>query len=441
MRRRLLIGLGLLVALVGAGYAAAWAMGARPLEAVAGLVAGARPPIVVGLLHSQTGPLSISEKSLIDAEILALEEINARGGVAGRPLKGEIADGRSDPVAFAEQARRLIEEKKASVLVGGWTSECRKAMLAVVEEKGSLLIFPSNFEGIERSPNVVYSGGSANQVFPPAVRWCVDALKARKFFVVGTEELWSRCVAEVTKDAIKASAREVVGESYLPMVGGDVDALVGAIRAAGPDVVLNMLVGDSNVPLYAAMRRAGLSAEKLPVVAFNIAEDELRQFPPAEVTGHYAAWSYFQSIDRPESREFVRKFKARYGDHRAVSDSMVAAHNGVMIWAQAATEAETGDPKAVLEHLDRQSLDAPEGIVTIDPESRVAWRPSFVGRIEANAQFAVVWSIPKPIHPVPYVATRSRVQWHALLDELKAKWGGRWSASGPIHPGPAPPPR
>src|SRR4051812_3133274 len=155
MRRRLLIGLGLLVALAGVGYAAAWAMGARPLEAIAGLVAGTRPPILVGLLHSQTGPLSISEKSLVDSEILALEEINARGGVAGRPLKWEIADGRSDPVAFAEQARRLIEEKKASVLVGGWTSECRKAMLAVVEEKGSLLIFPSNFEGIERSPNVV----------------------------------------------------------------------------------------------------------------------------------------------------------------------------------------------------------------------------------------------------------------------------------------------
>ena len=148
-------------------------LGARPAEAVAGLVAATRPPIVVGLLHSQTGPLAISEKSLIDAEILALEEINARGGVAGRPLKWEIADGRSDPVDLRGAGRRLIDERKASVLVGGWTSECRKAMLAVVEEKESLLIFPSNFEGIERSSHIVYFGGSANQVFPPAVRWCV----------------------------------------------------------------------------------------------------------------------------------------------------------------------------------------------------------------------------------------------------------------------------
>jgi urea transport system substrate-binding protein len=200
MRRRLLIGLGLLAVLAGVGSAVAWGLGARPLEAIAGLVAGARPPIIIGLVHSQTGPLAISEMSLIDAEILAIEEVNARGGIAGRPLRWEIADARSDPAAFAEQARRLIDEKKASVLIGGWTSECRKAMLAVVEEKGSLLIFPSNFEGIERSPHIVYSSGSANQVFPPTVRWCVDALKARKFFVVGTEEVWSRCVAEVSKD-------------------------------------------------------------------------------------------------------------------------------------------------------------------------------------------------------------------------------------------------
>src|SRR6185437_7095224 len=269
-----------------------------------------------------------------------------------------------------------------------------------------------------------------------------DALKARRFFAVGTEEIWSRCVAEMAKDAVKASACEVVGESYLPMVGGDVEALVKAIQAAKPDVVLNMLVGDSNIPFYEAMRRAGLSADKLPVMAFNIAEDELRQFPPADVTGHYAAWSYFQSIDRPESREFVRKFKERYRDeNRVVSDSMVAAHNGVMIWAQAAHEAETGDPKVVLEHFDRQSLDAPEGVVTIDPESRVAWRPCYVGRIRADGQFDVVWSLAKPNHPETYVSTRSKAQWHVLLDELKAKWGGRWSSSEPIHPNPTPPVR
>ena len=441
MRRWLLVGFVLVTGLVAIDQVVAQVRGSRPIVPFSELIAERRAPIMVGLIHSKTGPLAISEQSLIDAEILALEEINARGGVAGHLLDWEIADARSNPVTCAEQARRLIDERKASVLVGGWTSECRKAMLAVVEEKQSLLIFPSNFEGIERSPHIIYSGGSANQVFPPAVRWCVDGLKARKFFVVGTEEVFSRCVAEISKDAVKASACEVVGESYLPMVGGDVDALVGAIQAAKPDVVLNMLVGDSNVPLYAAMRRAGLSAEKLPVIAFNIAEDELRQIPPGDVTGHYAAWCYFQSLDRPESREFVRKFKAKFGQNRPVSDAMVAAYNGVMIWAQAATEAETGDAKVVLEHFDRQSLNAPEGIVTIDPESRVAWRPCLVGRIRADSQFDIVWSVSKPIHPETYIGTRLKVQWHTFQDELKAKWGGRWSSSEPIHPNPTPPAR
>jgi urea transport system substrate-binding protein len=441
MGRRLLAGFGLLVALAVVGYASALAMGMRSVASLDALLARARPPIVVGLIHSQTGPLAISEQSLLDTEIMALEEINARGGIAGRLVKWEIADGRSDAATFASQARRLIEREKADVLVGGWTAECRKAMLAVVEEQKSLLIFPANFEGIEYSPHIVYAGGSANQVFPPAVRWCVDALKAKKFFVVGTEEVWSRCVAELSKDAIKASGGETVGEFYQPLVGGDAPALVELIRAAKPDVVLNMMVGDSNLPFYAALRRAGMTADKLPVLAFSIAEDELRRFPPGDVTGHYSAWDYFQNTDRPENVEFVRKFKARFRDDRVISDAMEAAYNGVMIWAQAAEEAGTGEPRAVLDHFDRQSFDAPEGIVTIDPASRVAWRPFHVGKARPDAQFDIVWSLAKPIQPLTYVGTRSKAQWQAMLDGLTTRWGGRWSSSERGHPNPTPPAR
>jgi urea transport system substrate-binding protein len=442
MWRRLLAGFGLLAALASIGYASALALGARPIAAVEGLLAEARPPIFVGLIHSQTGPLKISELSLIDAEVLALEEINARGGVAGRLLKWEVADGRSDASAFASQARRLIERDHADVLVGGWTSECRKAMLAVAEEHKNLLIFPANFEGIESSYHVVYSGGSANQVILPGVRWCFDALKAKRFFIVGTEEVWSRVVAEMAEDAIKASGGELAGESYLPLVGGDTPALVEAVRAARPDVVLNVLVGDSNIPFYAALRRAGLTPDKLPVLAFNVSEDELRRFPPGDVTGHYSAWSYFQSVDRPENLEFVRKFKARYRDEdRVISDSMVAAYNGVMIWAQAASEAGASDSKAVVQQIDRQSLDAPEGVVTIDPDSWVAWRPFYVGKARSDGQFDVVWSITKPILPVTYIVTRPKGEWDALLEGLKARWGGRWSSSEPSHPNPTPPAR
>jgi urea transport system substrate-binding protein len=441
MIRRLLVGFGVVAALGLIGYGLAVALGAGSIDFVGTLMAEVRPPIVVGLIHSQVGPLAISEKSLIDAEVFALEEINARGGVAGRPLKWEIADGRSDAATFASHARRLIEQSKADVLVGGWTAECRKAMLAVVDAKENLLIFPSNYEGIEDSYHVIYTGGSANQVILPGVRWCFDGLKAKKFFVVGTEDVWSRVVAEVAKDAIKSSGGELLGESFLPVVGGDVQALVETIRAAKPDVVLNFLVGDSNVQFYSAMRRAGVTPDKLPVLAFNISEDELKRFPPGDVTGHYSAWNYFQSLDRPENLEFVRRFKARFGDDRVVSDAMVAAYNGLMIWSQAAEEAGTGDPKIVLRQFDRQSFDAAEGIVTIDPDSWVAWRPFHVGKARPDGQFDVVWSITKPIHPVTYVATRSHAQWQALLEELKTRWGGQWSSSEPFHPSPTPPAR
>ena len=322
IRRWVLGGFILLAVLAAVDLVVAQVRGTNPFFPIQAMIAEVRAPILVGLIHSETGPLAISEKSLLDAEILALEEINAKGGIAGRRLKWVKADGRSDPAAFASQALRLIEQDKVDVLVGGWTAECRKAMLEVVEKKESLLIFPANFEGIERSAHAIYVGGSANQVVLPAVRWCFDALKARRFFVIGTEEVWSRVASEMAKDGIKAAGAELVGESYLPLVGGDTQALVETIRAAKPDVVLNTLVGDSNIPFYAAFRRAGLTPDKLPVVAFAIAEDELRRFPPGDVTGHYSAFSYIQGLDRPENVEFVRKFKARHGDENRVDQRL-----------------------------------------------------------------------------------------------------------------------
>ena len=316
-------------------------------------------------------------------------------------------------------------------------------MLAVVEEKKSLLIFPANFEGIERSPHIIYCrrlgqpGGPAGGPLVLRRPEGEEVLRGRDRggLVAGAWPRWPR-----TRSRRRAARSS--GESYLPMVGGDVDgAGRGDPGRPGRTWCSTCWSATPTSPFYAALRRAGLTPEKLPVMAFNVAEDELRRFPPGDVTGHYAAWSYFQSLDRPENREFVRRFKARYGEDRAISDAMVAAYNGVMIWAQAADEAGTGDPKAVLQHFDRQSLDAPEGIVTIDPESRVGLaavlrRPG-PGRRPVRRRL-----VDRQADP-PGDLRRHEVegQWHALLDELKARWGGRWSSSEPIHPNPTPPAR
>ena len=416
MRRRPLIVLGLLIV---AGLAAGlwFATGFDPVER---LWVRSRPPVVVGLLHSRTGAMAISERSLLDAETLALEEVNVRGGVAGRPLRWVVEDGRSDPRAFADRARRLIDEEKVSVLFGCWTAECRKAVEAVVVEKGNLLIFPSNHEGLERSGRTIATGGSVNQIVGPAVRWAVDSIGARRFFVVSSDDLWSRTAAEVAKDSVKAAGCEVVGEAFLPIAGADVGPAVGAIGEAKPDVVLDAMVGSSNAAFLASLRKSGVAAEARPVIAFAVAEDELRRIPAGDFAGHYSALNYFQSVDRPENRDFVRKFRARFGDDRVVSDSIVAAYNGVLLWAQAANEAQAADPTAVLDHFDRQSLDGPEGVVTIDPASHVVWRPFHLGRARADGQFDVAWSMDKPIRPAIRTLTRSRGEWRAFLEKHQA---------------------
>ncbi len=439
MRRWWQVGLGvLIVALLATG--AAVLLGWRPANPLAALWGDRDQTIRLGLLHSKTGFMAITEKSLLDAEILAIEEINAGGGVAHRRLIWSAPDCQSDPTVFATQARRLLDEEGAVALFGSWTAECRKAIIPVVNERSSLLFFPGNFEGIEQSQRVIYAGGATNQTVLPAVRWAFDTLKARRFFVVGLEEVWSRCASEIAKDGIKAAGASTVGENYAVPLAPNTEAVVEAIRQAKPDVVLNFLYGESNLAFYAALHRSGMTADSVPVIAFGFGEDEARQFRPADLAGHYAAWNYFQNSPRTENRDFVRRFRARFGEDRQVGDSMVAAYNGVKFWAQAAREVGTTEVVAVIDNLKRQSMDAPDGIVTIDNDCRAVWRPFHLGRLRADGQFEVVFSIFKPIRPVLTVGTRPAEQWRTLLAELNTRWNGRWSAGSAVVRAPNAPP-
>ena len=296
---------------------------------------------------------------------------------------------------------------------------------------------PGNFEGMERSPRIIYAGGSANQSVIPAVRWAVETLKARRFFVVGSEEIWSRSVAEFAKDSLEANGVELVGESYLPMGGLDAGDAVDAIKAARPDVVLSSILGDSNEPFYVTLRDAGLTPDKLPVLSYSIAEDELRLIAPGTVAGHYSAWNYFQSVDRPENRDFVARFKARFGQERVTSDAIVSAYNAVALWAQSVEELGSAEPDRVLQQIRRQSFDAPDAIVTLDPDSHAFWRQFHIGRARLDGQFDVVWSINKAIRPLTYLGTRSKQEWFEMPERFRTAWGGRWSSSASRSPTPA----
>lgn len=387
-----------------------------------------RDPIVVGLLHSRTGPMAVSERGMIEAEIMALAELNRAGGLLGRRLRWVIADGASDPATFAREAERLIREERVAVIVGCWTSASRKSVLPVVETADHLLVYPMAHEGLEQSRNIVYTGAAPNQQITPAVQWSYSSLGARRFFLVGSDYVWPRCVNAIAADQIRGLGAEVVDEAYVPFGSTAVDDVVRRIVAASPDVILSSVAGDSALAFARALRAAGIRADETPVVTFSLAEQELAGAAGDDMVGDYAAWNYFQSIDRPENAAFVRSFQEAYGPDRATSDVIVAAANGVRLWAQAVQEAETADVQQVRSVLRRQSLAAPEGIIAIDPETQYTWRPVFIGRIREDGQFDIVWSSRTCVRPVPFPISRSRTEWELFVDDLFRGWGGRWVA-------------
>ncbi len=386
-----------------------------------------RSPIVVGILHSRTGPMAVSENAMIDAEVLALEEINRSGGLLGRPVRWVVADGASDWQTFARQAERLIRDEKVSVIFGCWTSACRKGVLPVVEAADHLLLYPMAYEGIEQSPNIVYTGAAPNQQITPAVQWCHDVLGARKFFLVGSDYVWPRCVNAIIVDHLKGIGAEIVGEAYIPFGSTAVEDVVASIASAKPDVILASVPGDSGLAFARGLRAAGIRPDDTPVVTFAIGENELANAAGVDMVGDYAAWNYFQSLDRPENQAFVRAFKAAYGADRTTSDVIVASYNSVRLWAQAVREAGTTDVRQVRGPLRHQSLAAPEGIIAVDPETQHCWRPVFIGRARADGQFDVVWSSRTAVRPVPFPISRSRAEWERFVADLYQSWGGRWA--------------
>ncbi len=426
--RRWLLALGILV-LAGWGGWTAWNLFWR-IEV----------PIRVGILHSRTGPLKISEESMIEAELLAIEEINRAGGILGRRVEPVIADGRSDPKVFAQEARRLIEVEKVSVLFGCWSSLSRRAVKEVVESARHLLFFPSNYEGMDIPSGVICTGPIPNQQVIPAVNWCYETLKARKFFLAGSKDIQSYSSNALIKDQLKAIGGQLAGEKYVELDGTGMADLIAAIKSSGADLVLSTVVGDGNKSFYLQLTQAGLSPGRLPVLSFTIGENELRELPVKDMVGDYAAWSYFQSIDSPGNREFVRRFKEKYGADRTTSDAIVASYNAVQLWARAVDEAETDDTAEVRKFAVRESLEAPEGVISVDSESLHTWRPFYIGKVRGDGQFDVVWSLEKPVRPVPFPALRSRLEWETFVEKLYTTWGTPEFNPQTLSSPPIPPP-
>lgn len=388
-----------------------------------------KPPIKVGILHSTTGTMAISEKSMVDAELLAIEELNHKGGLLGRRIEPVVCDYQSDWPTAAKKAEKLIQDDKVSTVFGCWTSASRKSVKPVFEKYDHLLIYPMAYEGLEQSPNIIYVGAAPNQQIIPAIKWAFDHL-GKRFFLVGSDYVWPHCVNEIAKDQIKALGGEVVGEAYLLLDSSEVGGLIEQIKAAKPNVIFSSVVGESNVAFYRGLVNAGIKPGEMPVFSVSIAEDELRRLPIKDMVGNYCAWNYFQSLDRPENKAFVERFQAKYGRDRVTSDVIEAAYISVLLWAQGVQTADSDDVQAIRHAILGHDLNAPEGLVSVDRETQHTWRPVNIGKIRPDGQFEIIWSSHKSIRPQPFPLSRSRSDWEAYLKSLYEGWGGAWSNPG-----------
>ena len=370
--------------------------------------------IKVGILHSLSGTMSISETAVHDAELLAIEEINASGGVMGKQLEVVVEDGASDWPTFAEKARKLLQEDEVAVVFGGWTSASRKAMLPVFEANNGLLFYPVQYEGLETSPNIFYTGATTNQQIVPAVEYLLGEGKT-KFYLLGSDYVFPRTSNLIINKQLAAAGIEAVGEEYTPLGHTEYSTVIAKIRAAEPDVVFNTLNGDSNVAFFKQLKDAGITAEDLPTISVSVAEEEITGIGADNIAGHLVAWNYFQTTDTPENVKFVSAFKAKYGENRVTDDPIEAGYFGVYLWKAAVEKAGTTEVAAVKEAAKGIQFAAPGGLVTIHNENQHVSKTVRIGSVRDDGQIDEIWNSGAPVVPDPYLDTYA---WAAGLREL-----------------------
>ena len=361
--------------------------------------------VTLGFLNSTSGVMSISEQTVRDALILATDEINADGGILGKQIEYIEEDGASEPSIFAEKINKLLTEDEVAAVFGGWTSASRKAMLPVVEGAKGLLFYPVQYEGLEASKNIYYTGATTNQQIIPAM----DFLKSKgvkTLFLAGSDYVFPRTANKIIKQYAKELGIEIVGEEYVPLDSDDWTTQVAKIAAAEPDFVFNTINGSSNVGFIKAYTEAGLGATKSPIISVSIAEEEAPAMG-ADLTGQYAAWNYFQSVDSPENAAFIKAFQDKYGADRPTSDPMEAAYTSLYLYKAMVEKAESFCVDAVNEAADGVTFAAPEGSVTVDGENHHIAKTALIGQINAENQFDIVYSSEGPIEPDPFLETYS----------------------------------
>jgi urea transport system substrate-binding protein len=405
-------------------------------------VAGRKPAIPIGILQSQTEFMGDTGQAVINATLLAVDEVNRSGGVLGHALRPLVGDGQSDELVFVSEAQRLFGTQSVAVLFGCLTSTHRRAVVPVARDYGRLLVYAGETEGLERAPEVVCLGPLPNQTILPALSWFRTELGKRRFFVVGSDTVYARAVRAIIGDSAPALGIDLAGESYADpndVVGWAVKT-VSQIETTGPDAVVTLLQGKANLAFIHRLRTRGITPRRIPTLSCTFTEHDLRNIL-GQMAGDYLCGHYYQSLPTPENQRFLEQISEspRLGGNLVVSDAMVAAYMGVHLWSAAVARAGTfEDFGAVRRAVVALSLPGPGGTVRLDPQSQCDAKFARVAQVGANREIAILWSSPAPVKPIAYPATRTRDQWDELILSLHDRWHGRWSSRRADDPFPRP---
>jgi urea transport system substrate-binding protein len=357
-------------------------------------------PIKVGILHSLSGTMSFSESPLVDAALMAFDEINAGGGIMGRRIQPLVEDCASDPATYALKTRKLNRNDRVRHFFGCWTSASRKAVKNEVEESNTMLWYPVQYEGLEASPNIVYTGNCLNQQIEPAFEWAVEHL-GRTCYLVGSDYIFPKTANRFIRTLANQNGVKVLGERYLPLGAENFGRIVDDIKKHKPAMVFNTINGDSNLAFYYYLNRSGIHPDKLPVVAFSIGEVELKDIGPSAV-GHYACSGYFQCLEQPENKAFISRFKERYGPDRVVSDAVTGAYIQPYLWKNLVERCQTLKIATLKKNIAGTTCNGPGGAITIH-DNHHAFKPALIGKVNAGLQFDMVWQSPQWIKPLPWL--------------------------------------
>lgn len=365
--------------------------------------------VTVGQLHSITGTMAISETGSVEAERLAIEQINAMGGVLGRQVKIVQEDGASDWPTFAEKAKKLIVNDKVAAVFGCWTSASRKAVLPIFEKENNMLYYPTFYEGLEASKNVVYTGQEATQQIIWGLDWAYENLGARTFYLIGSDYIWPRTSNKIARNHIERYLKQkdpsckVVGEEYYPLGHTNFRSLINKVRLKKPDVIYSIIVGGSNVAWYKQLKAAGITSDKYNLLTISTTEDELLGIGGENAEGFYSCMKYFQSLDNENNKKFVAAFKERWGEDSVIGDVTQAAYLGPWIWKAAVEKAGSFDiDKIHAAHGGIELPDAPEGYVRVHDTNQHLWSRAKMGKIRADGQIDVIAISDDLIEPDPF---------------------------------------